>query len=114
MDWQKLWIKVGLNGVFTVPLLMWFTEAGFWGAAVTSVLLSVIAFFVGDQLILKASNNTAATLADAVLAFFYLYLVADYMNWSLGMGELLTIVAVLGMIEAVYHRMLGNMDKATE
>ena len=102
--------KLVMNGIVVVPLLMWFTEATFWASIVTAVILSTVAFFIGDQLILRMSNNTVATLADAVLAFVYLWIVADTMDWALTIGELFTIVVALGIVEMIYHRQLGRQD----
>lgn len=107
-------IKLLLNGIVVVPMLLWFTEATFWQAFWTSLALSVIAYPVGDQLILRASNNTVATLADAGLALVVLWIAADYMNWTLTTSELLAIAIVLSVVEAIFHRMLSRMDKQAE
>jgi len=105
----KLIIKLILNGVVVLPLLITFTEASFASALLTAVLLSLVAFIIGDQLILRVSNNLIATICDAALAFVFLWLAAYVADWSLSTGELLTIVLVLGLIEAMYHRMLREL-----
>ncbi|WP_139490850.1 DUF2512 family protein [Brevibacillus dissolubilis] len=106
----KFWRKVLLNGIVVVPLLMWFTEATLLGSLVTAVVLSAIAWLLCDQLILRVTNNTIATLADAVLAFAYLWAVAAFADWSLSMGELLIIVALLGVVEFFFHGYLERED----
>lgn len=106
---SKLIIKLILNGIIVVPLLMTFTEARFTSALITAVLLSLVAFVVGDQFILRVSNNMIATICDAALAFVFLWLTAYMADWSLSTGELLTIVLVLGVVEAIYHRMLREV-----
>lgn len=108
---ERFLIKVAANGVVVVPMLMWFTEAGFWAATVTSGILSGIAYLLGDQLVLRASNNAVATLADAVLAFVYLWAVADFLDWNLTWGELLMTTAAVGIVEVFFHRYLGYKDK---
>ncbi|QHZ50329.1 DUF2512 family protein [Paenibacillus larvae] len=105
---NKFLIKVLLNGIVVIPLLMWYTEATFVGAATAAVILSVIAYLIGDQIVLRYTNNTVATIVDAVVALFYLWLVARYANWSLSVGELLTVVIVLGVVEIGFHRFLGQ------
>jgi membrane protein HdeD len=110
---QKFIVKLVANGVVVVPLLLWYTEATFWQAAVTAVILSGIAYLLGDQLILRVTNNTVATLADAALAFVYFWSVASLMDWTLTFGENLMITLILGVVEAVYHRYLGNRDRRT-
>lgn len=102
--------KILMNGIVLIPLLMWFTEATLWSSVVTSLVLSVIAYLVGDQMILRMSNNTVATIADAALTFVYLWIVADWLDWSLTIGELTTITLAVGVIEFIYHRQLGLAD----
>src|SRR5690606_11431287 len=109
---MKFMLKLLLNGIIVVPLLMWFSEATFMEAAIAAVILSAIAYLVGDQWILRASNNTVATIADAVLSFVYLWVVADFMDWNLTAMEIATISLVLGVVEAVYHRYLRSEDRA--
>lgn len=104
-------VKWIVNGIVVVTMLMWFTEASFWAAFITASILCIIAYLIGDQLILRASNNTVATIADAVLAIVYLWLVADAMKWHLTTGELLGIVAVLTVVEVIFHRYLDHRDR---
>ena len=105
---MKLIIKILINGFIVVSLLTLFTDATFWEATMSATILSVIAYIVGDQIILRTSNNTIATIADAVLAFVYLWAVAYFMNWDLSIGELVIITLILGVAEAVYHRFLAS------
>lgn len=105
---NKFLIKLLLNGIVVIALLMWYTEATFVGAATAAVILSAIAYVIGDQLVLRYTNNTTATIVDAIVAMFYLWLVARYANWSLSAGELLMIVIVLGLVEIGFHRFLGR------
>lgn len=108
---MKFMIKLLLNGFFAVSLLLWFTDATFWEAAVASAVLSVIAYFVGDQLVLRGSNNAIATIVDAILVIVYFWIVAYFLNWDLSTGELLIITVVLGVIEAIFHRYLASDRK---
>lgn len=112
MNLGRLVVKLLANGIVVVPMLMWLTEAGFTASLLTALALGVLAFLIGDQLILRQTNNLVATLADAVIAFAFLWFVADVMDWALTFGELLAIVVVLGVVETVYHRYLGNRDRA--
>jgi hypothetical protein len=104
----KFLIKLLLNGVVVTPLLYWFTEATMWSALLTALTLACVAYVLGDQMVLRFSNNTIATIADAVLAFFFLWGVAAFMNWSLSWSELFTIVVLLGAVEIIFHRLLGT------
>lgn len=102
--------KILMNGIVIVPLLMWFTEATFWSSVITALILSVVSYIVGDQMILRASNNTVATIADVGLTFVYYWLVADMLDWSLTIGELTTLSIAVGVVEFIYHRQLGEAD----
>lgn len=110
---MKFIIKLIVNGIVVVPLLMWFSQATFFQAVSTAVVLCIIAFLIGDQWILRTSNNTVATIADAVLALVFLWLVAAFMNWDLSFTEILVISLVLGVVEAIFHRFLGHDDRVT-
>lgn len=103
--------KLLMNGIVVIPLLMWFTEATFLSSLIAASVLSVIAYLVGDQLILRMSNNIIATAADAGLAWIYFWAVASMMNWSLTWGELAMITLALGVVEYIFHGQLGYMDE---
>jgi hypothetical protein len=102
--------KVIMNGIVVIPLLMWLSEASFWASLVTALILCVVAYFVGDQIILRLSNNTIAVIADAALAFIYLWAVSSMMDWTLTLGEILIISLALGVVEIIFHRQLGWVD----
>lgn len=101
---MKFILKWLINGVIVVTLLMYYADVPFIDAAITATVLTLIAYFVGDQLILRASNNAVATLCDAVLAYVILWLAASEMDWNLNMGEIFVITAILGIAEWVIHR----------
>lgn len=105
--------KCLMNAIVVVPLLMWFTEASFLGSVLASILLSALAYLAGDQLILQLSNNAIATIADAVLTFMYLWVVATIAGWSLNFVELLIMTAAVSIVEIIFHRQLGTWDRRT-
>lgn len=98
-----------MNGIVAVPLLLWFTEATILGSVAAALALSTLAYFLGDQLVLRMSNNLVATAADAILAFAFLWAVAFYSRWTLSLGELFVIVALLGIVEWIFHKQLRRM-----
>lgn len=105
-------VKLIANGAVAVPLLVAFTEAGFAASLLTASALSVLAWLIGDRLILPLTNNPAATMADAVLVCAFLWFVADMMDWTLAAGELLVMTAAPGVAEWGCHRFLENLDRA--
>ena len=62
-------------------------------------------------MVLRMSNNSVATIADAVLTFVYLWIVSLITGWSLSFAELLIIAAAVAVVELVFHRQLGFWDR---
>jgi membrane protein HdeD len=108
---MRFFIKLIINGIIVIPFLMWFARISFLSSLTAAFILCVIAYFLGDQLVLRFSHNIVAAIADAVLAFVYLWGVSAEMNWPLSMGELLSIVVILGVVEYIYHQYLIKHDQ---
>ncbi|WP_372637678.1 DUF2512 family protein [Cohnella sp.] len=109
---MKFVLKWLLNGVIVVTMLMYYAEVSFINAALTATVLTLIAYFVGDQMILRATNNAVATISDAVLAFAVLWGAAYMMDWPLSFGEALIITAILGIAEWFLHRYVFRSNLA--
>jgi hypothetical protein len=107
----KLIVKLMMNCVVLIPLLYWLTDASLLQICTSSVVLALIAFFIGDQWILRKSNNFGAVLADIGLTGLYFWAVAEMYDWTLSFTELFIVVAVLAFVEAMYHRLLEKWDK---
>ncbi|WP_372663755.1 DUF2512 family protein [Cohnella sp.] len=101
---MKFILKWLINGAVVVLLLMYFADVPFFEAAIAATALTIIAYVVGDQLILRSTNNAVATFSDGVLGFFILWIAAYSMKWDLNLGEILTISAILAIAEWVIHR----------
>lgn len=97
-------LKWLINGVIVSSLLVFYTEIGFLTAAFIATALSVIDYYVGDQLILRATNNTVATFVDGLGTLLFLLIVADSMNLDLTFGEALIISALMAVSEWLIHR----------
>lgn len=107
---NRFLVKLVIDGIILVPFLLWFTEGNLFFILLAAIGLTVIAYFLGDQVILRATNNVIATISDAVIAAVYLWAVAALLGWSLSWRELLLTVAVLGIAEFIFHRYLGFQD----
>ncbi|MCD9023296.1 DUF2512 family protein [Cohnella silvisoli] len=66
---MKFVMKWILDGAVVVLLLMYFADVPFIEAVIAVTALTIIAYGVGDQVILRSTNNAVATLADGVLGF---------------------------------------------
>jgi len=106
----KFFVKWLINGVIVVTMLMYYADVSFINAAITATVLTIIAYVIGDQLILRASNNMVATISDAVLAFVFFWVAAVIMNWRLDLTEIFFIALMLGVAEWILHRYLFGIN----
>ena len=95
--------KFVLNSLIVIPFLYLFSEATLNEAILAAAALSIVAYFVGDQLILRRTNNLIATIADVGLTYFFLWVVGDSMNWNLTFIELLSVSLAIGAVEYMFH-----------
>lgn len=109
----KFILKWLVNGAVVALLLVYFADVPFIEAAITATALTIIAYGVGDLLILRSTNNAIATLSDGVLGFFILWVAAYSMNWTITMGEILMISVLLAIAEWVLHRYILKPDHLT-
>jgi hypothetical protein len=100
----KFIMKWIINGAVVALMLVYFADVPFIEAAITATAITVIAYVVGDQIILRASNNAIATLADFGLGFLILWVASDSMSWDINLGEIFTISILLAVAEWVVHR----------
>jgi|HigsolmetaAR204D_1030405.scaffolds.fasta_scaffold01543_8 hypothetical protein len=110
---MRFLVKFVFNAIILIPFLYWFAEVSMLTSAIAALGLTVIAY-LGDRLILRASNNTVATLSDMLLCFVYLWAISAWLNWPLSWGENLFTSVVIGITEMFYHRFLGKVDKDTK
>jgi len=110
----KFVLKWLINGAIVVPLLMYYADVGFIGATLTATVLTVLAYLIGDQFILRSTNNIVATVSDAVLAFVFLWIVAYTLDWPLSLGEILAITAILGIAEWLIHRYVFQAESTVQ
>jgi hypothetical protein len=108
---MKFIFKWLINGVIVSSLLVFYTDINYITAAFIASALSVIDYFIGDQLLLRATNNTVATIADGVGTLLFLGIVADSMNFDLSFGESLIIAALLAVSEWIIHRYILRPEK---
>lgn len=102
---MKFVMKWILNGAVVALLLIYFADdVSFVEAAITATALTIISYGVGDQVILRSTNNAVATLADGVLGFFILWIAAYSMRWDINLGQILIIAVMLAIAEWVIHR----------
>ncbi|RXT15355.1 DUF2512 family protein [Ammoniphilus sp. CFH 90114] len=102
--------KLILNGFVIVPFLLWFSDASFGIAIVTSLAFSVLSYLIGDQMLLRITKNTTATLMDALFAVAFFWMAAWITNWTLNFVEIASLAILLGSVEWMLHRYLKKKD----
>ncbi|MBB3112797.1 hypothetical protein FHS18_004899 [Paenibacillus phyllosphaerae] len=102
----KFVFKWLVNGAIVISLMMYYTEATLTEAAIAATGLTIVAYIIGDQLILRKTNNIVATIVDFGLSAAYLYVVADFLDWGLSLDELFFTCLMLGIFEFVFHRFM--------
>jgi hypothetical protein len=109
----KFVMKWILDGAVVALLLIYFSDVTFIEAAIAATALTIITYGVGDQVILRSTNNAVAALADGVLGFFILWIAAYSMNWDISLGQIWIIAVILAIAEWVVHRYIFQPDSLT-
>jgi hypothetical protein len=107
---MKFVMKWILDGAVVVLLLIYFADVPFIEAAITATALTIIAYAVGDQIILRSTNNAVATFSDGVLGFFILWIAAYSLRWDINIGQIFIIAVILAIAEWVVHRYILRPD----
>lgn len=102
-------LKTGIVAIILEIVLGYWTALTFTQILMISLAVTFVAYIVGDILVLPATNNTIATLADIGLAFAVIYLFnfvyTPHIRW---MDALIAGFAV-GVGEILFHRYMSRM-----
>ncbi|HUC92317.1 MAG TPA: DUF2512 family protein [Paenibacillus sp.] len=104
----KLLLKWLLNGAIVVAFLIYYADIPFWSADLAATGLTFIAYIIGDQVLLRHTNNIIATLADFMLAAVYITVLSSFLNWRQSWAEMLFISGIVALSEWVLHRYVFN------
>lgn len=107
---MKFLFKWALNGIIVTLMLAWYADVTYLTAFIAASVLTVIAFLLGDLMLLPNTNNTVATAADLLLAAVYLGAIASLFDWNLSFGEIAIISALVAGAEWVYHRYILGQE----
>lgn len=84
-------------------------EMTFCEVFLLTAVLGIVAYLIGDMLVLPRTINTAATVVDFVLAGAIIYWFYDGMTLAdNGFTSSLTDAIVVGLFETFFHRYVGN------
>lgn len=109
----KLLLKWIVNGAIVVSFLMYYSNATFGTAAVLTTGLTALSYLIGDQMILRATNNGFAAACDVVLTTVYFGLFSSLLELGLSWGEAAFLGLLVGVAEWVLHRYVFNDELRT-
>lgn len=105
-------LKLLVSGVPLFLILFLAGEVNWLTALVISVVVGLLAYVLGDLIILPAAGNYTAALADGGLVLFLLYLFR-YAGIALSTSVILYSVVALVLVEAlIYHPYLKRLVTA--
>lgn len=64
---EKLLVKLLVHGVMITAILVGLSNAAFASAVIAALGIGIVAYLVGDLLILPRTNNMMATIGDVGL-----------------------------------------------
>ncbi|WP_031515387.1 DUF2512 family protein [Desulfofalx alkaliphila] len=102
-------IKFVAMAIILVIALPMISTMNIFQSLITAVVLTALAYAIGDLYILSASNNIYATLADAGMAFAIIW----FMNFLLtgapiNLGGLLVLAVIIGAVEYFFHKYVAG------
>lgn len=88
-----------------IALLIKFAMIAFGQILYVSITVTAIAYIIGDVFILAVSNNIVATIADAGLALFIIYMFNFlWTNREISFYNALIAAVVIGACEWFFHK----------
>lgn len=102
-------IKYVLTAVVLGVLLPYLTDLTFGEILWVAAAVTVLAYVLGDLMILPMSNNTVATIADAALALATLVAVNYVMPGAdISFTDAAIAALVLGVGEWIFHKFVAK------
>ncbi len=104
-----LLIKFAVIAIVLEFTMLFLTNLNFIEILYVALTVTLVAYVVGDLLILPLSNNTVATLADAGLAAFIIYLYNfAWVNSLITFTTAIIAGALVGIAEWFFHKYVAH------
>ncbi len=104
-----LLVKFAVVAVVLEIILGFLTNLNFVEILYVALTVTLVAYVIGDLLILPISNNTVATLADAGLAVFIVYIYNYiWVDSIITFATALIAGAVIGLAEWFFHKYVAR------
>ncbi|GED30733.1 DUF2512 family protein [Brevibacillus centrosporus] len=104
---MNILIKLLVNGIIAVPGL-WWSGTSLTFAVLTSIVVSLIAYALGDALILPKTNNTFATTADFIMVFALFWISSYVFAQPYHLPGILLTAFVVTVAEYFFHSYLQH------
>lgn len=104
-----LLIKYAMITVVLEAVLLTITDLTFSEILYVSLVVTILAYIIGDLFILSSTNNTIATLADAGLALATIYMFNFLWEYrEISFADALIAAAAVGVGEWFFHKYVAN------
>jgi hypothetical protein len=106
---RALILKVLMIGVITVLVLSLFRGIRPADSISIAIVITVVAYVLGDLLILPAYGNTAASISDGIIAFLITWLTPFVAtNIPVTIGNALAVGILVGAAEWFFHKYVAR------
>lgn len=106
---SALIVKYVMTAVILEIALLLLSDAGFGSILLISLIVTAISYIIGDMIILPATNNIIATIADMGLAAVTIYLCNFiWNNRIIPFLSALVSGVVLGVGEYFFHKIIDR------
>lgn len=109
---KTLSLKILLDGLPLFLIVAFLGRTDWISAVVVTLVLTVIAYVVGDMVLLPETGNFTATVGDGAISLFLLW-ISRYLGVSLDFKTIIAGAAALVIVEGlVYHPYLKRLVTA--
>ena len=106
---RALIIKVLMIGVITMVVLSMFRGITPADSIYIAIVITLVAYVLGDMLILPAYGNLAASISDGIIAFLIAWLTPFVApNIPVTLGNALAVGALVGIGEWFFHKYVAR------
>lgn len=102
---RALIIKFLMIGVITVAVLSVFRGLSPRNSIMLALIITIVAYILGDLLILPAFGNLSASISDGIIAFLITWLTPFVVTRiTITAGTALTVGVLVGVGEYFFHK----------
>jgi len=107
---KTLSMKAAANIVPVLLVLTLVAQVNWFTALIISLILTALAYFIGDMYILPRTGNVVATFADAGLAIVFLWMVNSLGIAAIGIAGVIYVAIAVALVESLfYHPFLKRL-----